>query len=51
MIVDGGSVYLGGAFTHAGGATHRRLARVNATTGAVDNSGTPRSVAPSAASR
>jgi hypothetical protein len=51
VVVDGGSVYLGGAFTHAGGATHRRLARVNASTGAVDNSwnpsvgGTVRSVA------
>src|SRR6478752_4819277 len=51
VVVDGGSVYLGGAFTHAGGATHRRLARVNATTGVVDNSwnpsvgGTVRSVA------
>jgi len=55
VVVANGSVYLGGAFTHAGGATHRRLARVNAVSGAVDNSwnpsvgGTVRSVAVTAA--
>ena len=41
VVVDHGSVYIGGAFTHAGGALHRRLARVDAGTGAVDNAWTP----------
>ncbi len=35
MLVNGSNVYLGGSFTTVGGATHKNLAEVNATTGAV----------------
>ncbi|MFY9915808.1 MAG: hypothetical protein WAK18_14150 [Nocardioidaceae bacterium] len=35
---DGGTLFIGGAFTTAGGATHRHLAAVNSTTGAVISS-------------
>lgn len=37
LAVAGGSVYLGGQFTHVGGAAHRHIAKVSATSGAVDN--------------
>jgi hypothetical protein len=35
IAVDGGTVYLGGTFTTVGGATHKKLVAVDATTGAV----------------
>ncbi|HEY3502678.1 MAG TPA: hypothetical protein VGN37_07835 [Actinocatenispora sp.] len=37
IAVAGGSVYLGGSFTHVGGAAHRHIAKVSASSGAVDS--------------
>jgi hypothetical protein len=41
LTVDGSWVYVGGSFTKIGGHKHARVARVNATSGAVDNSFNP----------
>lgn len=38
LAVRGDAIYLGGSFTTVGGAAHRHLAKVDATTGAVDGS-------------
>ena len=35
MLANGSNVYIGGSFTTVGGATHKNLAEVNATSGAV----------------
>jgi hypothetical protein len=41
IVPDGSKVYIGGSFGHLGGDPHTGLARVNATTGAVDSSWDP----------
>jgi methionine-rich copper-binding protein CopC len=41
LALNGGRLLLGGAFTTVGGTTHRKLAAVNAATGAVDNAFKP----------
>lgn len=37
LATSGSAIYVGGAFTTMGGYVHQRLARIDATTGAVDN--------------
>ncbi|MDA0138514.1 hypothetical protein [Solirubrobacter deserti] len=41
LTVDGDRLYVGGQFTRAGDATHTRLARADAVTGAVDHTWAP----------
>lgn len=38
MIKNGSSIYLGGTFLNVGGVTARRIAKVNDSTGAIDES-------------
>jgi hypothetical protein len=41
LALSGSDLYLGGSFTTVGGQTRNRLAKVNATTGALDESFDP----------